>query len=244
MPGRTLPSRSSSDAPPPVDTNVTLSSMSNFAAAVAESPPPMIPALPSAVVSATASSTALVPLAKLSNSNTPAGPFQITVLAARIFSRKSFIDSGPQSMPSQPSGIPSLSVTILISWSLTKSCPQAQSTGRVISMPLALAFSIRAGARVAPFLSNRDFPIGMSWQIFLKVYAIPPMAITPSDWAIRFSITSSLSEIFAPPTIARRGLWTRAGSRTFLNASNSFCRRNPDTQGILPCMPTMEECAR
>ena len=29
MPGRTLPSSSSSDAPPPVETKVTLSSMSN-----------------------------------------------------------------------------------------------------------------------------------------------------------------------------------------------------------------------
>jgi len=52
----------------------TLSSMLYLAAAVAESPPPMIPLFPLAVVSATAMSSACVPLAKLSNSNTPAGP--------------------------------------------------------------------------------------------------------------------------------------------------------------------------
>ena len=54
-----------------MDTKVTLSSIFHLAAAVAESPPPMIPILPAAVVSATASSNALVPLEKLSNSKTP-----------------------------------------------------------------------------------------------------------------------------------------------------------------------------
>ena len=44
----------------------------------------------------------------------------LTVLDERIFSRKSFIDSGPQSMPSHPSGMPSAWVTCLISWSLQK----------------------------------------------------------------------------------------------------------------------------
>jgi len=42
----------------------------------------------------------LVPLEKVSNSKTPAGPFQMTVLEASTFSRKSAIDAGPQSMPS------------------------------------------------------------------------------------------------------------------------------------------------
>ena len=53
--------------------------MPYLAAAVAESPPPMMPRLPLAVVSATAVSSALVPLPKLSNSKTPAGPFHTTV---------------------------------------------------------------------------------------------------------------------------------------------------------------------
>ena len=41
MPGSSLPSSSSSEAPPPVDTCVTLSSVSYFLHAVAVSPPPM-----------------------------------------------------------------------------------------------------------------------------------------------------------------------------------------------------------
>ena len=41
MPGSSLPSRSSSEAPPPVDTCVTLSSVPYFLHAVAVSPPPM-----------------------------------------------------------------------------------------------------------------------------------------------------------------------------------------------------------
>ena len=87
----------------------------------------MMPLLPLAVVSATASSTALVPCEKLSNSKTPAGPFQMTVLEARIFSRKA-LDAGPQSMPSQPSRMPSLSVTIL--WA-----GHCRSPGRTSSRP-------------------------------------------------------------------------------------------------------------
>merc|ERR1719310_2433746 len=169
MPGSTLPSRSSSEAPPPVETKVTLSSMSNLAAAVAESPPPMMPLLPLAVVSATASSTALVPCEKLSNSKTPAGPFQMTVLEARIFSRKRAIDAGPQSMPSQPSGMPSLSVTILVGWSLQKSWPHFQSHGRTISQPLALALAISFGTSSAPFLSKSEMPMGMLCTTFMNV---------------------------------------------------------------------------
>src|SRR5262245_21296164 len=41
MPGRALPSRSSSDAPPPVEQWVTLSSACHLTAAVAVSPPPI-----------------------------------------------------------------------------------------------------------------------------------------------------------------------------------------------------------
>lgn len=43
MPGRIFPSSNSREAPPPVLTKVTLSSMSHLAAAVALSPPPIMP---------------------------------------------------------------------------------------------------------------------------------------------------------------------------------------------------------
>mmetsp|Transcript_25939 Transcript_25939/g.70135 ORF Transcript_25939/g.70135 Transcript_25939/m.70135 type:complete len:305 (+) Transcript_25939:291-1205(+) len=215
-----------------------------LAAAVAESPPPMIPAPPFAASSATASSTDFVPLPKLSNSKTPAGPFQMTVLAARIFSRKISMDLGPQSIPSQSAGMPSSAVNTLISCSLVNSLPHAQSTGSVISQPLALAFSTRPGASSAPFLSKRDFPISMPSMTFLKVKAMPPMAMMPSALSMSESITSTLSDTLAPPTIATRGRCTREGSSTFLKASSSFWRRKPLTQGILPAMPTMDACAR
>merc|ERR1719393_1161041 len=146
MPGSTLPSSSSSDAPPP-----------------------MMPLLPLAVVSATASSTAFVPWEKLSNSKTPAGPFQMTVFDERIFSRRRAIDLGPQSMPSQPSGMPSLSVTMIVSWSFLNSLPHFQSHGRTISQPLALALAISFGTSSAPFLSKSEMPMGMLCTTFMNV---------------------------------------------------------------------------
>mmetsp|Transcript_12894 Transcript_12894/g.27356 ORF Transcript_12894/g.27356 Transcript_12894/m.27356 type:complete len:366 (-) Transcript_12894:579-1676(-) len=244
MPGRSFPSSSSSDAPPPVETKVTLSSMLNLAAAVAESPPPMMPLLPAAVVSATASSTALVPLEKVSNSKTPAGPFQMTVLEERIFSRKSFIDSGPQSMPSHPSGMPHSRVASWVGWSFLNSCPHSQSHGKMSSHPFALAFSISLGTSSAPFLSKSELPMLMPYATLRKVYAMPPMHITRSDFSIRFSMTRILSEILAPPTIAVSGRCTLAGSSTCANASSSFATSSPPTHGIFPAMPTIEEWAR
>mmetsp|Transcript_7381 Transcript_7381/g.12425 ORF Transcript_7381/g.12425 Transcript_7381/m.12425 type:complete len:205 (-) Transcript_7381:587-1201(-) len=204
----------------------------------------MIPLLPAAVVSATASSTALVPLPKLSNSKTPAGPFQMTVFEARILSRKSLIDSGPQSMPSHPSGMPSLFVTILISWSFLNSWPQAQSTGKTSSQPLAAALARRPGTSSAPFLSKRDLPIGIFAEILRNVYAMPPMHMTRSLLSMRFSMTRTLSLILAPPTMAVRGRCTFDSSRTSEKACSSLATSKPLTQGIFPLSPTIEEWAR
>mmetsp|Transcript_75871 Transcript_75871/g.181496 ORF Transcript_75871/g.181496 Transcript_75871/m.181496 type:complete len:225 (+) Transcript_75871:301-975(+) len=169
MPGSTLPSKSSKEAPPPVDTKETLSSMPHLAAAVAESPPPMMPTPPEACRAATASSNALVPLEKLSNSKTPAGPFQTTVLASFTFVAKSSMLFGPQSMPSQPSGMPSSFVTSLVSWSFLNSLPHSQSTGRVTSQPFSLALSSMPCTMSAPFLSKRLLPIFMPKHTFRKV---------------------------------------------------------------------------
>ena len=58
------------------------------------------------VFATTASISALVPLAKLSNSKTPAGPFQTMTLALPITSLNNSIDLGPASKPIQLSGIP------------------------------------------------------------------------------------------------------------------------------------------
>jgi hypothetical protein len=56
-----LPSSSSNDAPPPVDTWLTLSSVLYFAAHVAVSPPPMMVVAPLPVASTTAAIIAFVP---------------------------------------------------------------------------------------------------------------------------------------------------------------------------------------
>ena len=88
-----------------------------------------------------ASATASVPLAKAGNSNTPMGPFQMTVPASATASQYSFTVSGPMSKPSQPSGIsPALTTWLLASGA--KASAQTVSTGSSSFTPLALAFSI------------------------------------------------------------------------------------------------------
>ncbi|SJT91018.1 Uncharacterised protein [Clostridioides difficile] len=70
--------------------------------AAAESPPPIIVV---AFESAIALATAIVPLLKFSNSNTPIGPFQITVLASLIALAYTVSVFGPISNPMFPVGI-------------------------------------------------------------------------------------------------------------------------------------------
>src|SRR5205085_9659367 len=107
-PGSSFPSRSSSAAPPPVETHETRSVRPNSASARAESAPPTTE-YPSAC--ATASATAFVPSAKRGHSNTPIGPFQKIVRAPAIRSAKASRVAGPMSSPSQPSGSASYGTT-------------------------------------------------------------------------------------------------------------------------------------
>src|SRR5437867_3511596 len=78
-PGRGLPSRNSSDAPPPVETWVSFDVRP--ATAAAESPPPTTVVAPRRVASTIATATARVPASNGGCSNTPIGPFQTTVFA-------------------------------------------------------------------------------------------------------------------------------------------------------------------
>ena len=96
IPGSSIPSKNSSDAPPPVEIWLICFSKPILTIAEAESPPPIID---TASLSATAFATASVPLAKFANSNTPIGPFQITVLADLISSANSSIVLAPISIP-------------------------------------------------------------------------------------------------------------------------------------------------
>ena len=81
-PGKTLPSKNSKDAPPPVEICVNLSAYPKLIAAAAEAPPPII--VTASARFAIYSHTPIVPLAKLDISKTPIGPFHTTVLAVFI----------------------------------------------------------------------------------------------------------------------------------------------------------------
>src|SRR5216683_2247348 len=81
-PGRTRPSRNSSEAPPPVETWVILSAAPACSTVAAESPPPMIVVAPALVRSANISIIALVPLAKAGHSATPSVPLKTIVCAS------------------------------------------------------------------------------------------------------------------------------------------------------------------
>src|SRR5207247_8847953 len=124
-PGSSLPSSSSSDAPPPVETHEILSASPASWTARTESPPPttVYPSTP-----ATASATAFVPSAKCGHSKTPIGPFQNTVSASPIAAPNRRRVSGPMSSPSQPSGTSSYGVTRL-SASASNASAATTSTG-------------------------------------------------------------------------------------------------------------------
>src|SRR5579859_2902135 len=93
-PGRTLPSMNSSEAPPPVETWLSLSARPACSTAWTDSPPPTtVVALEPAIAWATPS----VPAAKRGSSNTPMGPFQSTVPALSISALKAALLRGPMS---------------------------------------------------------------------------------------------------------------------------------------------------
>ena len=81
-PGRVLPSRNSSEAPPPVEIKVTCLPTPAFFTAFTESPPPMMET--ALGLAATALAMAKVPSAQAGISKTPIGPFQRMVPAPAI----------------------------------------------------------------------------------------------------------------------------------------------------------------
>merc|ERR1712113_199029 len=99
------------EAPPPVLQWVTLSIVLYFLQAVAVSPPPMTETAPFSVAPTTASMRDLVPPSNLPISKTPIGPFQMMVFDDSTAALFNLLDSGPQSNPMKPSGMPSALVT-------------------------------------------------------------------------------------------------------------------------------------
>src|SRR6266566_1555017 len=104
-PGNSFPSRNSSDAPPPVETCVSLSSIP--ATAAAESPPPITVTAPFFPASTSAVAIARVPASNGGVSNTPIGPFQKIVFARSRRARKSCCVASSMSKTAQPLGIAS-----------------------------------------------------------------------------------------------------------------------------------------
>ena len=88
-----------------------MSSNPNSLTAATESPPPTRENAPAAVALEMASPMAMVPLAKVSISKTPTGPFHKMVLDWAMTSANCAKVFGPASKPSHPSGIAKTSAT-------------------------------------------------------------------------------------------------------------------------------------
>src|SRR5262249_28877242 len=131
-PGSSLPSRNSSDAPPPVEMCEKPSSGSPSArTAAAESPPPTTL---NAEESTMDCATARVPSANGAISNTPMGPFQKTVRASASTAPYRSAVIGPMSRPSQPSRISAAS-TVSVSASAANLSAMTTSAGSMILSP-------------------------------------------------------------------------------------------------------------
>merc|ERR1719154_23479 len=185
----------------------------------------MIVMPPALVRDTTEDIRALVPPAKLSNSKTPAGPFQTTTFALAITSANSSLDLGPQSSPIQPSGMPCATVAAPTAASSANLSAVTKSTGKWSLTFLALAFSTSLGTILAPSSSYKEVPIGILSIIFLKVNAMPPPMIISSTLSNMFSISWILSATLAPPRMARKGLLGL--SKALEKYVSSFLRRKP-----------------
>ena len=177
--------------------------MPNLFTQATESPPPTSEKAPFFVASTMASAIAFEPLAKLSNSNTPAGPFQRMVLAGRIALRNAITESGPASMPSQPSGI---SITEHTCWlaSLENLSPATQSVPSTRFTPFCLASSMMWRARSSLSFSTIESPI-LPPRAFANVKVMPPQRIRLSTLSMRFSMIPIFVDTFEPPMIAVKG---------------------------------------
>src|SRR5882672_3416116 len=197
-PGNSFPSRNSSDAPPPVETCVSLSSIP--ATAATESPPPTTVTAPFFPASTRAFAIARVPASNGGVSNTPIGPFQKIVLARSKRAAKSCCVVSSMSNTAQPLGIASAA---------TERCSLARSSdgaitpprGRISFLPLvassSLASAMRSGSTNEPPTSS---PIALK-----NVHAMAPPMSSSSTRGRSERMTSILPEIFAPPSTAMNG---------------------------------------
>mmetsp|Transcript_14279 Transcript_14279/g.21846 ORF Transcript_14279/g.21846 Transcript_14279/m.21846 type:complete len:253 (-) Transcript_14279:530-1288(-) len=209
--------------------------------AATESPPPMMVMAPPLVISARMSTIPNVPLLKASNSNTPMGPFMMTVLHVERASFCWAVVAGPLSSPIHPSGIASKLTTWVLA-SLAKASAITISTGRRISFPAASALARTALAVSTKSSSTREVPT-LRPLALRKVKTIPPPMMILSHLSTRASRTVILDETLDPPTMAAMGFSPplTAPSRY----SSSLARRNPETAGLRNLVtPSVEACAR
>mmetsp|Transcript_591 Transcript_591/g.1288 ORF Transcript_591/g.1288 Transcript_591/m.1288 type:complete len:223 (+) Transcript_591:271-939(+) len=212
-----------------------------FSTAATESPPPITVHAPVLVISARVWATPRVPAAKASNSNTPMGPFQITVLQSERAAWTDLVASGPLSRPIQPSGI-SVALTTLVLASGANLSATTMSSGRMNSQPLASARAMASLAVSMKSSSTSDEPVEMPLAA-RKVKTMPPPMITLLHFSMSEVSTVILDDTLEPPTMAARGFSPSlmAPSRNL----SSLASRNPATE-VLRCLvtPSVDACAR
>mmetsp|Transcript_10778 Transcript_10778/g.18200 ORF Transcript_10778/g.18200 Transcript_10778/m.18200 type:complete len:233 (+) Transcript_10778:247-945(+) len=210
--------------------------------AATESPPPMMVTAPfSFVRSARMSTIPMVPAANFSNSNTPIGPFMMTVLQSASFSFWRAVVSGPLSSPIQPSGMASTATT-WVSASAEKESATTMSTGRMISFPSSSALAMTSLAVSRKSSSQREVPVSRPLAL-RKVKTIPPPMTIFSHLSRRALRTVILEETLDPPTMAAIGFSPSVTAPS--RYSSSLARRNPETEGWRNLVtPSVEAWAR
>nr|ACR38395.1 unknown [Zea mays] len=128
-----------------------------FSTAATESPPPMIVVTPLRLSSANFFATASVPIANLSYSKTPMGPFQMTVWVVSRAALNAAMESGPISSPIQPSGIADAGTIWLLASGANLSA-MTTSVGNIRETPFSLAFASRDVARSSLSSSTNEAP--------------------------------------------------------------------------------------
>mmetsp|Transcript_29023 Transcript_29023/g.61783 ORF Transcript_29023/g.61783 Transcript_29023/m.61783 type:complete len:210 (-) Transcript_29023:779-1408(-) len=196
--------------------------------AATESPPPIMVMAPvSLVKSARMSTIPKVPFSKAFISNTPMGPFMMTVLQSERNSFCSRVEAGPLSSPIQPSGMAS-ALTIWVLASAAKASAMTMSEGRRMVLPSFSALARTSLAVSTKSSSTREVPTPRPLAL-RKVKTIPPPMTILSHFSRRASRTVILEETLDPPTMAAMGVspFWMAPSRY----SSSLAKRNPDTEG-------------
>src|SRR5690606_38136743 len=198
IPGSVLPSRNSSDAPPPVEMcEKDSSARPSWRTAAAEPPPPTTENASDFPI---ASATPRVPAANGAISNTPIGPFQNTVRASASTWPNAATVCGPTSRPSQDSGIES-AATVCVLASAANLSATTTSCGRTSLSPASASSRLQVSIMSS---SSSEPPTAWPWAA-RNVKHMPPPTSSLSTLGSSASITASLSETFEPPSTTTYG---------------------------------------